>query len=126
MALVWKEISTDSDIQVKRNIADSSATAERIRIRRIWQLANCQATYADEIELEQEQNKNDFANMEYISPVTFNGNEWFSGDIVPFERCAYVVNINVDVANDLLTLNFHRLTTSLKYDPIFGYKKVVT
>jgi len=70
------------------------------------------------------QNANDFANMEYLNPAPKNGNEWFSGDVVPFERCAYIVNLNSDGSNKYY--NFHRLQTWIKWDPILKYKKVVT
>lgn len=63
--------------------------------------------------------------MEYINPAPYNDNEWFSGDVVPFERCAYVVNLNSDSTNTKY-YNFHRLQTAIRYDPILQYKKVVT
>ena len=34
--------------------------------------------------------------MEYINRNPVNVQEWFSGDVVPFERCAYIVNMNSD------------------------------
>lgn len=67
MALVWKEISEESQHQIKR--ATSQDTREVLRIRRIWQLENCQATYQDETELGTTQNENNFANMEYVNPA---------------------------------------------------------
>ena len=70
------------------------------------------------------QNENNFANMEYESPAQYNGNEWFAGDVVPFERCAYIVNLNSDGTTKYY--NFHRLQTAIRWDPILKIKKVVT
>lgn len=102
----------------------SEKTEEMLRIRRIWQLENCQASYQDEFELGAEQLENNFANMEYSNPSPQNGNEWFMGDVVPFERCAYIVNMNSDGTDAFF--NFHRLQTAIKWDPILKIKKVVT
>ena len=67
MALVWKEISEESQHQIARTTSQN--TKEVLRIRRIWQLENCQATYQDETELGVTQNENNFANMEYVNPA---------------------------------------------------------
>lgn len=65
--------------------------------------------------------------MEYINPAPKNGNEWFVGDVVPFERCAYIVNINVDNSvHDTKYYTFSRLQTAVRWDPILKLKKVVT
>lgn len=45
MALVWKEISEEAQHQIWRTTDGGSLTKEMLRIRRIWQLENCQATY---------------------------------------------------------------------------------
>ena len=95
-----------------------------LRIRRIWQLANNKANYDDQYELGVEQLTNDFANMEYVNPKPMHGNEWFIGDIIPFERCAYIVNINSDGASAYF--HFIRLTTAVMWDPILRKKLVVT
>lgn len=121
MALVWKEISTQTTIDINNAGAQS---IETLRIRRIWQLENNKANYDDENELGVEQLTNDFANMEYVNPVALHGHEWFLGDVIPFERCAYIVNINSDGANAFYT--FIRLTTAVMWDSILGKKLVVT
>ena len=68
LALVWKEVSTQSDLQI--TIASGGdKSSEVLRIRRIWQLANNKAVYDDEEELTVEQLSNDFANNEYVNPA---------------------------------------------------------
>jgi len=62
--------------------------------------------------------------MEYVNPVPMGGHEWFIGDVIPFERCAYIVNINSDGTDAFYT--FIRLTTAVMWDPILGKKLVVT
>ena len=94
MAVVWKEVSADSSVQVVRK-SDGAKTEEMIRIRRVWQLVTKGAAlgiYDDEAG----QLTNQFANMEVKNKAAKNGNEWFIGDVVPFERCAYIVNMNSD------------------------------
>ena len=113
MAVVFKEISTDANVQIQRTT--SAKTQEVVRLRRIWQLASKGAAlgiYDDEAG----QLTNDFANMEYRNPAPQNGNEWFAGDVVPFENCAYVVNLNSDGTSKYY--RFSRLQTAVRYDPI--------
>ena len=43
---------------------------------------------------------------------------------MPFERCAYIVNLNSDGTNKYY--NFHRLQTAIRWDPVLKYKKVIT
>ena len=53
-----------------------------------------------------------------------NGSEWFVGDVVPFENCAYIVNMNSDGTSKYY--RFMRLMTAVRWDPILKVKKVVT
>ena len=62
--------------------------------------------------------------MEVKNKNPKNGNEWFVGDIIPFERCAYIVNMNGD--NSKKYYQFSRLQTAARWDPILKVKKVVT
>lgn len=63
--------------------------------------------------------------MEYVNPVPIAANgEWFVGDVVPFERCAYIVNMNSDGTDKFYT--FIRLQTAVMWDPIKKLKLVVT
>ncbi len=95
MAVVWKEISSKSDAQIKRST--SGKTGEVMRVRRIWQLESKGASLGI-FDDEQGQSTNDFANMEYKNPFPQNPKEWFVGDVIPFENCAYIVNMNYNGA----------------------------
>ena len=95
MAVVWKEISTDSKCQIERAASGTKFTSEVVRIRRVWQLASKGASlgvYDDEAG----QVVNQFANNEITLSKTTNkgtcvSDQWFAGDIIPFENCAYIV-----------------------------------
>jgi len=50
--------------------------------------------------------------------------EWFVGDIVPFERCAYIVNFNSDASKKYYS--FSRLQTATRWDPVKEEKLVLT
>ena len=126
MAIVWKEVSdqdSSNDLQITIK-ANGTKSKEVLRIRRIWQLANDNTNYDDSTELGETQMRNEFANMEYTNPAAIGSTEWFLGDIVPFERCAYIVNMNSDGTDCFYT--FSRLMTYVKWDPILDYKLVVT
>lgn len=127
MAVVWKEISTKSDatygVQIKRS--KTGFTSEVMRVRRIWQLESKGASL-NIFDDEQGQSTNDFANMEYINKVPQDPAEWFVGDVIPFENCAYIVNMNYDSNADRKVYRFSRLTTAVRWDPVFKRKKVVT
>ena len=130
MALVWKEISTQANLQIQRN-SGTDVTTEVVRFRRIWQLeskGNTLGVYDDENENGSQQVINDFANMEYTSSATVNGvvQDWFIGDVIPFERCAYILNMNYDATNSIKKYRVSRLLTAVKWDPILKVKKVVT
>lgn len=110
MAIVWKEVATDMTPHTtasKISRANSNTVNEMLRVRRIWQMQSEGATlgvYDDENENGQTQIVNDFANMEYVNPVPIAANgEWFVGDVVPFERCAYIVNMNSDGTDKFYT-----------------------
>jgi len=135
MAIVWLEVSTKTSgsktshtdwtdtVQIKLDTG-SFRSVEMIRIRRIWQLESkglALKVYDDEAGTEI---KNNFANMEVKNTRFKNKSEWFVGDIVPFERCAYIVNMNSDGTNKFY--NFMRLQTAVRWDPILKEKKVVT
>ena len=70
MALVWKEVSTQANLQIQR-LSSSTTTQEVLRVRRIWQLAGNQVPYNDEFESTSttQQVRNDYANMEYVNPA---------------------------------------------------------
>ena len=123
MALVWKEISSKPNLQINVN-STSKKSKEVLRIRRIWQLANNKAVFDDEVELGVEQLSNDFASVEYVNQVNQNSNEWFVGDVVPFERCAYIVNF--DSVSTKFYTTFTRLQTWVRWDPIKKKKLVLT
>lgn len=123
MALVWKEISSQANLQI--NVSSTSKKSKEVlRIRRIWQLANNKAVFDDEVELGVEQLSNDFASVEYVNQVNQNSNEWFVGDVVPFERCAYIVNF--DSVSTKFYTTFTRLQTWVRWDPIKKKKLVLT
>ena len=129
MALLWKEISeqnagttAEPDLQIPTTTTTS--TTQVFRLRRIWQLASKGIVYDDENEQGVQQLYNDFANMEYVNPYPVDAREWFVGDVVPFERCAYVVNMNSDGTNRYYV--FSRIQTAVRWDPILKVKKVVT
>ena len=124
MALVWKEISSQANLQI--NVSSSKKSVEVLRIRRIWQLANNKAVFDDEVELGVEQLSNDFASVEYVNQVNQNSNEWFVGDVVPFERCAYIVNFDSVSATNKFYTTFTRLQTWVRWDPIKKKKLVLT
>ena len=87
-------------------------------------MANNKAVFDDEVELGVEQLSNDFASVEYVNLVDKNSNEWFVGDVVPFERCAYIVNFDSDATKFYTT--FSRLQTWVRWDPIKKKKLVLT
>ena len=131
MVVVWKEITEQDetgdaikpDLQLVRT-SGGARTKQTFRVRRLWQMASTKLAYDDVNEQGEEQAKNDFANMEYINKHPVNEQEWFSGDVVPFERCAYIVNMNSDGTTGQYV--FSRLTTAVRWDPVLKYKKVVT
>ena len=95
MAVVWKEISTDSKCQIDRAASGTTKTQEVVRIRRVWQLASkgkSLGIYDDEAG----QVVNQFANNEIVLNKTPSkgscvSDQWFAGDVIPFENCAYIV-----------------------------------
>jgi hypothetical protein len=119
-AVVWKEISTDSKCQITRKSSATAKTSEVVRIRRVWQLESKGytplGTYDDEYYDPADptnrvaaslQLKNQFANMEISIPNKITetsvknackDDEWFVGDVVPFENCAYIVQFNTNAA----------------------------
>ena len=50
--------------------------------------------------------------------------QWFAGDVIPFENCAYIVNMQYFGGKQ--HYSFHRLTTATRWDKYKKKKLVVT
>lgn len=51
--------------------------------------------------------------------------QWFIGDLVPMQSCAYVVNMNAKGSGATKSYSFQRLMMSIQYDTTINKKKVL-
>ena len=72
-----------------------------MRIRRIWQFPNPGTSYEDNVPADPV--LQDSFQVIYTNPNPINADGWFMGDVVPFTRCSYVVNLASQLSGSTLT-----------------------
>lgn len=91
--LFWKEITTEGSKQIYRR-GTGKESSEVIRIRKVWHFKNQKASYDDT--RNDAESTNDANQYVHANPAPRNGHDFFIGDVVPFQNCAYIVNYNID------------------------------
>ena len=52
----------------------------------------------------------------HANPAPRHGHDFFVGDVVPFQNCAYIVNFNIDKDNKTKFYTFERYLMNIEYD----------
>jgi hypothetical protein len=63
----------------------------------------------------------------YTNPNIINADGWFLGDVVPFSRCAYVVNLASSSSGGTLTkyYTFEQVLMDIEFDSVANAKRVM-
>ena len=94
VGIFWKEYSRKATDQIS-GTAGAAKTLEVMRLRRAWHLPYYSATgpYDDEEDGTTNQNRQELITVHNPTDKT-DAHQWFAGDVVPFQHCAYLVNFN--------------------------------
>lgn len=87
VGIFWKEFSNEASHQYW--MSGSATTSEVLRIRRAWHLPyyTDKGVYDDETDGNTNDSRQELINIYNPSD---SGHDYFAGDVIPFQHCAYV------------------------------------
>ena len=100
-------------------------TREVIRLTKAWHLPyyNTAGTYDDHEDGATNDERQEIFSIP--NPSDTSGN-WFSGDFVPFQQCAYIVAMHSDSDGSAKYYSFMRYNMRIEYDSTLEHKTVVS